>query len=292
MPYVTEQNLTDVVLDRWKNIPDPRLRQVMGSLIKHLHGFVRDIEPTEKEWATAIDFLTRIGKMCDDKRQEFILFSDVMGVSMLVDSINHRLASGATPTTVEGPFHVANAPEVADGGNMAKGAPGIPCFVVGKVRDLDGKPVGGATLDLWQTDGEGFYEAQRNVTEPWMRGLYKTRPDGSYVIRTVAPIGYTIPMDGPVGELVKKTSISPMRPAHIHFCLESPGYHRVVTHLFQRGCPYIETDVVYGVKEPLIVDFVEKPAGVAPNGEKVDSPFYVINYDFVLQKSAAKAAAA
>jgi hydroxyquinol 1,2-dioxygenase len=292
MPYVTEQNLTDVVLDRWKNIPDPRLRQVMGSLIKHLHGFVRDIEPTEKEWATAIDFLTRIGKMCDDKRQEFILFSDVMGVSMLVDSMNHRLASGATPTTVEGPFHVANAPEVADGGNMAKGAPGIPCFVVGKVRDLDGKPVGGATLDLWQTDGEGLYEAQRDVSEPWMRGLYKTRPDGSYVIRTVAPIGYTIPMDGPVGELVKKTSISPMRPAHIHFCVESSGYHRVVTHLFQRGCPYIETDVVYGVKEPLIVDFVEKPAGVAPNGEKVDTPFYVINYDFVLQKSAAKAAAA
>jgi hydroxyquinol 1,2-dioxygenase len=292
MPYVTEQNLTDVVLDRWKNIPDPRLRQVMGSLIKHLHGFVRDIEPTEKEWAAAIDFLTRIGKMCDDKRQEFILFSDVMGVSMLVDSLNHRLASGATPTTVEGPFHVANAPEVADGGNMAKGAPGIPCFVVGKVRDLDGKAVGGATLDLWQTDGEGLYEAQRDVTEPWMRGLYKTRPDGAYVIRTVAPIGYTIPMDGPIGELVKKTTISPMRPAHIHFCLESPGYHRVVTHLFQRGCPYIETDVVYGVKEPLIVDFVEKPAGVAPNGEKIDTPFYVINYDFVLQKSAAKAAAA
>src|ERR1700716_4167801 len=144
MPYVTEQNLTDVGLDRWKNIPDPRLRQVMGSLIKHLHGFVRDIEPTEKEWAAAIDFLTRIGKMCDDKRQEFILFSDVMGVSMLVDSLNHRLASGATPTTVEGPFHVANAPEVADGGNMAKGAPGVPCFVVGKVRDLDGKAVGGA----------------------------------------------------------------------------------------------------------------------------------------------------
>jgi hydroxyquinol 1,2-dioxygenase len=292
MPYVNEKNLTDVVLERWKSIPDPRLKQIMQSLIKHLHGFVRDIEPTEKEWATAIDFLTRIGKMCDDKRQEFILFSDVMGVSMLVDSMNHRLATGATPTTVEGPFHVANAPEVADGGDMAKGAPGIPCFVVGKVRDLDGKPVGGAALDLWQTDGEGFYEAQRDVTEPWMRGLYRTRPDGSYVIRTVAPIGYTIPMDGPVGELVKKTTISPMRPAHIHFCLESPGYHRVVTHLFQRGCPYIETDVVYGVKEPLIVDFVEKPAGVAPNGEKVDTPFYVINYDFVLQKSAAKAAAA
>jgi hydroxyquinol 1,2-dioxygenase len=291
MPYVNEQNLTDVVLERWKNIPDARLKQIMQSLIKHLHGFVRDIEPTEAEWATAIDFITRLGQKSDEKRQEVILFSDVMGVSMLVDSINHRLDSGATPTTVEGPFHVPNSPEVPHGGDMAKGAPGIPCFVSGKVRDLDGRPVAGAKLDLWQTDGDGLYEAQRDVTEPWMRGLYRSQPDGSYTIRTVAPIGYTIPMDGPVGELMQKTSISHMRPAHIHFCVEASGHHRLVTHLFQRGCPYIETDVVYGVKEPLIVDFEKKPAGTAPNGEKVDTPFYVIKYDFVLQK-AAKAAAA
>ena len=291
MPYVTEHNLTDVVIERWKAIPDPRLRQVMQSLIKHLHAFVRDIEPTEAEWATAIDFLTRIGKKCDDKRQEFVLFSDVMGVSMLVDALNHRLASGATPTTVEGPFHVPNSPAIADGGDMAKGAPGIPCFVSGKVRDLDGRPVAGAKLDLWQTDGEGLYESQRDVSEPWMRGLYRSQPDGAYTIRTVAPIGYTIPMDGPIGELMQKTRISHMRPAHIHFCVEAPGYPRVVTHLFQRGCPYIETDVVYGVKEPLIVDFVKQPPGVAPNGEKVDTPFYVIKYDFVLQKTAKAAAA-
>jgi hydroxyquinol 1,2-dioxygenase len=291
MPYVNEQNLTDVVLERWKDVPNPRLREVMGSLIKHLHAFVREIEPTQPEWASAIDFLTRVGKICDEKRQEFILFSDVMGVSMLVDALNHRLAGGATPTTVEGPFHVPNAPAVANGGDMAKGAPGIPCFISGKVRDLDGRPVAGANLDLWQTDGEGFYEAQRDVSEPWMRGLYRSQPDGSYVVRTVAPIGYTIPMDGPIGELVKKTDISPMRPAHIHFCIEAPGYHRVVTHLFQRGCPYIETDVVYGVKEPLIVDFVKKSAGVAPTGEKIDTPFYVIDYDFVLQKTAKAAAA-
>src|ERR1700759_3682169 len=165
MPYVNEKNLTDVVLDRWKNIPDPRLKQVMQSLIKHLHAFVRDIEPTEAEWATAIHFLTRIGKKCDDKRQEFILFSDVMGVSMLVDSINHRLDSGATPTTVEGPFHVPHAPSFADGGNMGQAPPGIPCFISGKVSGLDGGPIAGAKLDLWQTDGEGFYEAQRDVTE-------------------------------------------------------------------------------------------------------------------------------
>jgi hydroxyquinol 1,2-dioxygenase len=292
MPYVTEANLTDVVLERWKNIPDPRLREVMGALIKHVHAFVREIEPTQKEWATAIDFLTRTGKMCDDKRQEFILFSDVMGVSMLVDAINNRLPTGATPTTVEGPFHVANAPAMDNGANMAKGAPGIACFVVGKVSDLDGRPVANASLDLWQTDGEGYYEAQRDVTEPWMRGLYHSQPDGSYVVRTVAPIGYTIPMDGPIGELMRRTNISHMRPAHIHFCLESPGHHRVVTHLFQRGCEFIETDVVYGVKEPLIVDFVKQPAGAkAPTGEVMNEPFYVVKYDFVLQKLAKAAAA-
>jgi hydroxyquinol 1,2-dioxygenase len=256
-----------------------------------LHAFVRDIEPTQPEWATAIDFLTRIGKKCDDKRQEFILFSDVMGVSMLVDALNNRLDSSATPTTVEGPFHVPNAPAYADGANMAAQCPGIPCFITGTVRGLDGKPVANAKLDLWQTDGEGLYEAQRDVTEPWMRGLFHSRPDGSYTIRTVAPIGYSIPMDGPIGDLVKKTDISEMRPAHIHFCIEAPGFHRVVTHLFQRGCSYIETDVVYGVKAPLIVDFIENPPGTAPNGEKIATKFYTIKYDFVLQPTAKAVAA-
>jgi hydroxyquinol 1,2-dioxygenase len=222
MPYVTEENLTDVALDRWKNIPDPRLRQIMQSLIKHLHGFVRDIEPTQAEWATAIDWLTRTGKLCSEKRQEFILTSDVLGVSMLVDAINHRQRGGGTPTTVEGPFHVLNAPPIENGGNMAKGAPGIPCFVTGRVRGLDGEPVGGAVLDLWQTDGEGLYEDQRGTQGPYMRGLYESQADGSYAIRTVAPISYTIPMDGTVGELMNRTKISHMRPAHIHFAITAP----------------------------------------------------------------------
>src|SRR5262249_11736729 len=165
MPYVTEKNLTDIVLKRWEDIPDPRLREIMQSLIKHLHAFVRDIEPTGAEWFKAIEFITKTGKMSDNKRQEVILFSDVMGVSMLVDAINHRFPSGATPTTVEGPFHVADAPEIANGGNMAKGAPGIPTFVTGTVRGMDGKPIGGAVLDLWQTDGEGLYESQKGTEE-------------------------------------------------------------------------------------------------------------------------------
>ena len=292
MPYVTEENLTDIVRQRWQDIPDPRLRQVMGAAIKHLHAFVREVEPTNAEWFKAIDFLTRTGQMCYEKRQEFILMSDVLGVSMLVDAINHRLASGATPSTVEGPFHVPDAPEVANGESMAKGAPGIPCYVSGTIRGLGGGPVAGAALDLWQTDGEGLYEDQRNTTEPWMRGLYHSQGDGSYAIWTVAPISYTIPMDGTIGELMNHTNVSHMRPAHIHFAITSPGYHGLVTHLFQAGDKFIESDVVYGVKEPLIVEFKKMPAGSkAPSGELMNEPFYVVHYDFVLDKKAQAVAA-
>jgi hydroxyquinol 1,2-dioxygenase len=286
MPYVTEENLTDLAIERWSQIPDPRLREVMMALIKHLHAFVREIEPTGPEWFAAIDWLTRVGKLCDDKRQEFILTSDVFAVSMLMDAINNRAPGGATPSTVEGPFHIPGSRELADGADMAQGAPGIPCFVTGTVRDLDGRPIGGATLDLWQTDGEGLYEAQRQGQENWMRGVYRTRPDGGYTVRTVAPIAYTIPMDGPVGELMHKTNISHMRPAHIHFAISAPGYKPVVTHLFQKGDQYIESDVVFGVKEPLIVDFVKKNSGKTPTGETLSRPFYEVKYDFMLQKAA------
>jgi hydroxyquinol 1,2-dioxygenase len=292
MPYVTEENLTDVALARWKDIPDARLRQIMQSLIKHLHGFVRDIEPTQAEWAAAIDWLTRTGRMCTQKRQEFILSSDVLGVSMLVDAINHRRAGGATPSTVEGPFHVPDAPPMANGANMAQGCPGVPCFVTGTIRGLDGEPIAGAVLDLWQTDGEGLYEDQRETQGPYMRGLYRSQADGSYAVRTVAPIAYTIPMDGTVGELMNRTNISHMRPAHIHFAISAPGYQGLVTHLFQKGDTFIETDVVYGVKEPLIVEFVKKPPGKAPTGETVNEPFYEVRYDFVLQQAQQALAAA
>ncbi len=292
MAYETGDEFTKSVMKRWEDIPDPRLREVMQSAIKHLHAFVSEVRPTGAEWFKAIEFLTQIGQKCDDKRQEFILASDVLGVSMLVDDINNRRVEGATPSTVEGPFHIPDAPEIGYGADMAKGAPGIPCFVTGTVRGLDGKPVGGALLDLWQTDGEGLYEEQRRTTEPWMRGIYHSQPDGSYSIRTVAPISYTIPMDGPIGALMNRTKVSHMRPAHIHFAISAPGYHGVVTHLFQKGDQYIDNDVVYGVKAPLVVDFVKRPPGKAPNGDTVSTPFYEVNYDFVLeQKQAALAAA-
>jgi hydroxyquinol 1,2-dioxygenase len=292
MALVTGEEYTKTVLKRWEDIPDPRLREVMQSAIKHLHAFVSEVRPTGAEWFEAIKFLTAIGQKCDDKRQEFILASDVMGVSMLVDDINNRRVSGATPSTVEGPFHIADAPEFANGADMAGKAPGIPCFVTGTVRGLDGRPIAGALLDLWQTDGEGLYEEQRRTVEPWMRGIYHTQADGSYSVRTVAPISYTIPMDGPIGALMEKTDMSHMRPAHIHFALSAPGYHTLVTHLFQEGDDYIDNDVVYGVKEPLVVEFMKKPPGKAPNGDMVDVPFYEVKYDFVLEQTQVALAAA
>jgi len=292
MALETGADFTKSVLKRWEDIPDPRLREVMQAAIKHLHGFVSDVKPTGAEWFKAIQFLTAIGHKCDDKRQEFILASDVMGVSMLIDDINNRRVEGATPSTVEGPFHIPDAPEVAHGADMAKGAPGIPCFVTGTVRGLSGEPVGGAILDLWQTDGEGLYEEQRRTAEPWMRGVYRSKPDGSYSIRTVAPISYSIPMDGPIGEFFGRTTMSHIRPAHIHFAISAPGYHGVVTHLFQKGDKFIDNDVVYGVKAPLVVAFVKRPPGKAPNGDTIDTEFYEVKYDFVLEEKQAALAAA
>jgi hydroxyquinol 1,2-dioxygenase len=284
MSDMTEEDLTDRAVARWMQVSDPRLRQVMTALVRHLHAFVRDVEPTEAEWFAGIDWLTRIGQMSSDKRQEFILASDVLAVSMLVDAINHRLPSGATPSTIEGPFHISHSRRLENGENMAVDAPGVACFVAGRVNDLAGRPIAGATIDVWQTDGEGLYEAQRPGADQYMRAIYSTRPDGSYLIRTVAPIAYTIPMDGPVGALMRRTTISEYRPAHIHCCIEKSGFRPLVTHLFRQDDPYLETDPVFGVKAALITDFVLKPAlSQAPDGSKPEQAFYEIYYDFVLE---------
>ncbi len=284
MAYVTENNITEIVLDRWNAVPDPRLRRIMQSMIRHLHAFVRDIEPTEQEWMAAIEWLTRTGKQSNDKRQEFILASDVIGVSMLVDCINHRLFSEATPTTVTGPFHVHDSPDLPDGANIANGAPGELCYVSGSVRSVTGKPIAGATLDIWQADGDGHYDAQRGGDEPWMRGIFKSDANGDFVVQTVLPVPYSIPMDGSVGEIMARTDISPMRPSHIHFLIEAPGHRRLITHLFKKSCPFIATDVVYGVKAPLIAEFRLMPVGsTTPTGTISNQPFWLLEYDFVLQ---------
>ncbi|MGH9679215.1 MAG: dioxygenase, partial [Candidatus Acidiferrales bacterium] len=272
MPYATEENLTDLALKQWEACHSPRLREIMQSLVKHVHGFVRDVDLTEEEWLAAMDWLARTGKQCTGKRQEFILFSDVLGVSMLVDALNHRFPSGATPSTVMGPFHIEGSPEMPMGADMAEGLGGETTFLTGTVRDLEGNPVAGARLDIWQADADGLYESQLGSEEPLLRAIFHTKADGKYIFRTIAPPGYTIPMDGTVGELLKQTDISHFRPAHIHFLIEAQGFETLVTHLFRKDGRYIDCDVVFGVKEKLIVEFEKHPAGKTPTGEVLDKP--------------------
>ncbi len=284
MQYATEENLTDLAVQRWGACDTPRFRQIMQTLINHLHAFVREVELTEEEYLCAADWLARAGQISNDKRQEFILAMDVLGISMLVDSINHRFPSAATPSTVLGPFHIDGSPEMEMGANMAVGVKGDACFMTGTVRDLDGAPIEGAELDIWQADTEGMYESQVGSDEPWLRAIFHTGPDGKYLIQTIVPSEYPIPMDGPVGELMRQTDINIYRPPHIHFHVSAPGYHSLVTHIFKKGGRYLDCDVVYAVKERLITEFKKMPPGKTPSGETSSKSFYVVNYNFVLSK--------
>lgn len=285
MPYATEENLTDLAVKQWGACHSPRLRQIMQSLVKHLHGFARDVDLKQDEWLMALDWLAKTGKLCTEKRQEFILLSDVLGISMLVDAMNHRFPEDATPSTVIGPFHIDDSPEMPMGANLAEGLAGETCFLVGTVRDLSGKPIAGAKLDIWQADADGLYESQLGADEPVLRAVFHTGADGTYAIRTIAPPGYSIPMDGTVGDLLRETDISHFRPAHIHFLITAPGYETLITHLFKKGAKYIDSDVVFGVKDKLIVEFEKRPAGKTPTGEISSEPYLVVNYDFVLSKA-------
>ena len=287
MQLVTEDNITDLAVERWATAKDPRLAEILTSLVRHLHGFAREVRLTEAEWMAAIQWLNRTGQISDEKRQEFILASDVLGLSMLVVQLNHRFSAGATPATVLGPFHIDGSPTAAFGADLSDGIPGTPLFVHGTVRDLSGAPVGGALLDVWQADGDGMYEAQLEVDEARLRAKYSSREDGSYCVRTVAPLGYAIPLDGPVGELIGATEISHFRPAHVHFLIDVPGYEPLITHLFQEGAEYLDSDVVFGTKEELVVAFEQREAGPTPDGGAIDGPWLSAEYDFVLQRRGA-----
>jgi hydroxyquinol 1,2-dioxygenase len=284
---VTEDNITDLAVERWFTARDPRLAELMSALVRHLHDFAREVRLTEAEWMAAMQWLTRAGQISDEKREEFILASDVLGLSMLVVQMNHRLDPAATPATVLGPFHIEGSPEFGFGGDMSDGVPGTPLYVHGVVRDLDGKPVAGGVLDVWQADTEGAYEAQiPDVDEARLRAKYTTREDGSYCLRTIVPKGYTIPMDGPVGDLVSRTEISHFRPAHVHFLINVPGYEPLITHLFQEGAQYLDSDVVFGTKQELVVRFDEREPGETPDGGTSAEPWVEARYDFVLQPQA------
>ncbi len=274
MRNLTEDNLTDAVLARLDGCTDPRLKQVMASMIRHLHAFVREVEPTPDEWFAAIRFLTHTGQICDDQRQEYILLSDTLGVSMLVDAINNRKPAGATESSVLGPFYVEGAPECHSGADLAPGdGPGVQ--VSGSVRATDGKPLGNAILDIWQTAPNGLYHVQDGAAADYhLCGKVPAEADGSYRFRTLKPVSYAIPDDGPVGQLLDKLGRHPFRPAHIHFIVSAPGYKPVVTQLFSEGDDYLESDAVFGVKNSLVVDY-----------EQVGDEWQV-RHDFVLEPEA------
>jgi len=283
-PYFEEDTSAEVVNARMGADADPRLKQVMSVIVKHLHAAVKEIEPTHEEWLAAIKFLTDTGHMCNEWRQEFILLSDVLGVSMLVDSINNRRPSGATPNTILGPFYVSGAPRYDNGANICLDGKGEPMVASGKVLDISGKPIHGAQIEVWQTNDEGFYDVQQKGVQPdWnLRGAFMSAHDGSYWFRSVKPRHYPIPNDGSVGKLLGQIGRHPNRAAHLHFIVTAPGYEPVITHIFTPDCKYLSEDAVFGVKHDLIADFelVNDDAKARKIGLKV--PYWSVKWDFTL----------
>ena len=291
-PYFEEETSADVVNARMGPDVDPRLRKVMTTLVKHLHNAVKEIEPTHDEWMAAIKFLTETGHMCTDWRQEFILLSDTLGVSMLVDSINHRRPNGATENTILGPFYVPDAPRYAHGANICLDRKGEPMLVEGRVLDTRGRPIDGALLDVWQTNEDGFYDVQQKGVQPDfnLRGVFTSGPDGAYWFRSAKPRFYPIPNDGPVGKMLEALGRHPNRAAHVHFIVTAPGYDPVITHIFEPSCRYLSEDAVFGVKETLIAEFARVDDAAAIETAGFDRPFWRVNWDFTLAPKAPGAA--
>lgn len=279
----SEETLTAEVLRRLEGTENPRLKEVMESFIRHLHAFVREVRPTQEEWFTGIKFLAEVGHWCDDKRHEFILMSDTLGVSMLVDFINYGREGNCTESTVLGPFFVEGAPDLPLGASIARpGTPGDACVVTGSISAPDGTPVAGAVLDVWEGDGDGFYDVQKGDGTN-LRGRYRSDAQGKFWLKCVRPVSYPVPHDGPVGELLQATGRHPMRPGHLHTVISAKGYDRLVTHLFTKGDPYLDSDAVFGVKDSLIVDFIKRESKEEAETFGMQVPFYRAHYDFVLK---------
>lgn len=282
--YFTEENSVEVVTGRNANARDARLRQAMEVITRKLHEAVKELEPTQEEWMEAIFFLTRTGHTCTDWRQEFILLSDVLGVSMLVDAINNRKPSGASESTVLGPFHVADAPELPMGSNICLDQKGEDMVISGRILDIEGRPIENAVLDVWQANDEGFYDVQQKGIQPDfnLRGIFRTGKDGRYWFRAVKPKYYPIPDDGPVGKLLYALGRHPYRPAHLHYIIKADGFETLTTHIFDPDDPYIHSDAVFGVKESLLAEFklTDDPARARELG--FDGTFWQVEHDFVL----------
>lgn len=272
MRNLDQDTITQAVVDRLADTPDPRLKEILTSLVQHLHAFAREVRLTEDEWFQGIDFLTRVGHITDEQRQEFILLSDTLGLSMLTVAMNNEKPPGCTEATVFGPFYVPDAPVYALGDDVANGAAGVPCLVRGSVRGLAGEPVAGAEIHVWQADAEGKYDVQRpGLGERQARGVLRANGKGQYWFRSILAEAYPIPDDGPVGDMLKATKRHPWRPAHLHFMIKAPGYETLITHVFRQGDPYLDSDAVFGVRQSLVADWVPQSDGS-----------WLVEYDFVL----------
>jgi hydroxyquinol 1,2-dioxygenase len=282
-----EERSAEIVAASFAEGTDPRLRQVLTSLVEHVHAFVKDVDLTIDEWAAGIRFLTETGRTCSGTRQEFILLSDVLGVSMLVETLNNRAEGGLTESTVEGPFHVAASPVRALGDTIDEVGLGEPCLVTGRVVDESGAPVAGAAVDVWQADAEGFYDVQRPDVVPAgnLRGLFTTDDDGRFWFRTVVPRHYPIPTDGPVGRLLAATGRHPNRAAHVHVEVAAPGVRTLTTHLFVAGDPYLTSDAVFGVKESLVREFTTVDDEDRAAAVGLPNPFSHVDFPITVRRT-------
>ncbi|MET7996967.1 dioxygenase [Amycolatopsis sp. NPDC005232] len=288
MRDLTSDTITEAVISTMRGTLDPRVAEILESLVRHLHAFVRDVHLTEEEWARGVDLLTRTGQMCTPTRQEFILLSDVLGVTMLVDALSNRRPAKATQNSVLGPFFREDRPQYADATDISGGLPGDPLFFEGRVVDRDGAPVAGAAVDVWHSDADGHYDVDvPGQVGPAMRALFRTDETGHFAFRSIRPSSYPIPGDGPVGELMTATSRSLMRPAHVHLLIDIPGFQRVTTMLFPSDDPYLDADPVFGVKESLIEPFDVYAADDGPCRGLTAVPYAVLRRTFVLEPSPA-----
>ena len=283
MRQFNEDTLTAAVVERFQKASDPRFRQIITSAVKHLHAFAREVNLTEEEWFEGIKFLTAVGQKCDDKRQEMILLSDILGLSMMIVSLNHKTVPGATEATVLGPFFAHGAKEYDYGADLREGATmkGEDVYVSGRVLSLDGKPVANAALDIWQAKADGIYDVQTEGGFE-LRGRVKANANGEYAFKSYKPKFYSVPVDGPVGDLIRATGNHHMRPAHMHAIVSAPGYQQVITHVFVEGDPYLDGDAVFAVKDSLVAKYVKVNDAAEAKRLGMPNPFLKLTWDFKL----------
>lgn len=285
MDIAGKEKLTQQVIEAFSETPSSRLREIMTSLVTHLHSFAREVSLTQEEWAIAVQFLKEAGDITTDRRQEFILLSDVLGLSMTVVEINAPKDSRATEATVFGPFFVEGSPEIVNGGELPGEAPGSPLLISGTVTSVEGDPIPGALIEIWEADRQGRYDVEYLEQGSAGRGHLFSDRMGNYSVWCVKPSYYSIPTDGPVGRLLFSCSRSPMRPAHVHFKVSAPGYKTLVTHIFEKDDPYIDSDAVFGVKDSLIRAF-ERHTDLMPENSPVQGDeWFETEFSPVLQKA-------